>query len=94
MNGRSMTWPERCEAARSRPILELLAELGLGEPRRAGQQYVMICPFHGERSPSCFINPQKNVWHCFGCGGGGGGIDLWMRARRVGFKKAVREMVP
>ncbi len=94
MNGRTMTWIERCEAARSVPILDLVQSLGLGEPKKCGKQQTMLCPFHGERSPSFFIEPRRGLWNCFGCDAGGDGIGLWMKARRVGFAQAVREIVP
>lgn len=89
-----MTWEERVDAARHVPLDEIVHRLGLGEPKRSGRQLRMLCPFHGERSPSFFMSPDKGLWKCFGCDAGGDGIRLWMRARRVDFKRAVREMVP
>lgn len=40
--------------------------------KKSGRQYVGLCPFHDEDTPSFFVNPEKNVWYCFGCGRGGG----------------------
>ncbi len=94
MNGRAMTWAERCDAARSVPILDHLQSLGLGEARKCGKQLKMLCPFHGEMSASFFIDPTRGLWNCFGCDAGGDGIGLWMQARRVGFAQAVREILP
>ena len=94
MNGRTMNWMERCEAARSVPILELVQRLQLGEPKKSGKQLTMLCPFHGERSPSFNIDPGRGLWNCFGCDAGGDAIGLWMKDRRVGFAQAVREIVP
>ena len=94
MNGRDVSWEERCDAARSAPILDLLQRLDLGEARKCGKQLAMLCPFHGEKSPSFFIDPTRGLWNCFGCNAGGDGIGLWMKARRVGFAQAVREIVP
>jgi DNA primase len=39
--------------------------------KRAGQNFKCACPFHNEKTPSLVISPQKNIWHCFGCGVGG-----------------------
>ena len=44
--------------------------------KRAGNEYKGCCPFHGEKSPSFYVNPQKNIYHCFGCGVGGNAISF------------------
>lgn len=85
---------ERADTARQVPIMEVVRRLDLGKPKKCGQQFKMVCPFHGERSASFFITPRKNLYNCFGCDAGGDVIALWMTARRVDFKTAVREMVP
>jgi len=95
MSGRYMTWMERVDTARSLDLLEVIERLAIGEKMsRRGRQYVMLCPLHGEKSPSFYASPEKGVWNCFGCGQGGDGIELWMKIRGVGFADAVREMVP
>ena len=94
MIGAKLTWTERCEAARSVAITELIRRLDLGEPRKCSKQLTMRCPFHEERTPSLFIEPQRGLWNCFGCGLGGDSIKLWMQAKGVGFAQAVREIVP
>lgn len=49
-----------------------------------------ICPFHKEKTPSLSVNPNKGLWHCFGCGKGGDAIDFIMLAESVTFKNAVK----
>jgi hypothetical protein len=58
--------------------------------RRAGRQYVAYCPFHKERHPSLFVDPEKGLFHCFGCGAGGDVFALVMRAERCNFRRALK----
>ncbi|MGH7302946.1 MAG: CHC2 zinc finger domain-containing protein, partial [Candidatus Rokuibacteriota bacterium] len=39
--------------------------------RKAGSRWKGLCPFHAEKTPSFTVNPQKGIFHCFGCGVGG-----------------------
>ena len=54
-----------------------------------GADLVGLCPFHEDREPSLVITPSKNLWHCFGCGLGGGVIDWVMKSEGVSFRHAV-----
>ena len=94
MRTEARTWDDRCDAARSVPIAELVSRLGLSEPKKCGKQLLMRCPFHDDRRPSLYLEPVKGWWKCFGCGEGGDSISLWMRERGVGFADAVREIIP
>jgi DNA primase len=58
--------------------------------KRAGRSYKACCPFHGEKTPSFFVNPEKQIWHCFGCNAGGGSVNFVMQYERVSFPEAVR----
>ncbi len=66
--------------------------------RRQGKDFVGACPFHEDDSPSLVVTPSKNLWHCLGaCGRGGGPIDWVMTAQGVSFRHAVellREVSP
>ncbi|MEZ5094651.1 MAG: CHC2 zinc finger domain-containing protein [Nocardioides sp.] len=58
--------------------------------RQQGKDLVGCCPFHDDDSPSLVITPGKNLWHCLGaCGRGGGPIDWVMTAQGVSFRHAV-----
>ncbi|MBD3245749.1 MAG: DNA primase [Candidatus Omnitrophica bacterium] len=57
--------------------------------KRAGRNYKAVCPFHNEKTPSFFVNPQKQIFHCFGCGEGGGAVQFLMQYEKVGFVEAM-----
>jgi DNA primase len=59
------------------------------ELKPSGKDQLGRCPFHDDAEPSLVITPAKNLWHCFGCGIGGGPIDWVMKKNRVSFRHAV-----
>ncbi len=74
----------------------LVASSGI-ELKRAGKDLLGRCPFHKDDQASLVVTPAKNLWHCFGCGAGGGPIDWVMRSQGVSFRHAVellREGLP
>jgi DNA primase catalytic core len=77
---------ERLKAAV--PVAELVAADGVVLVRQ-GTDLAGLCPFHAEDTPSLKVTPGKNLWHCFGCGAGGGPIDWVMRSRGASFRHAV-----
>jgi len=58
--------------------------------KKAGQNFKALCPFHHEKSPSFVVNPDKQIFHCFGCGVGGNVIGFLMRQEHLEFPQAVR----
>ena len=58
--------------------------------RRAGSQLVGLCPIHGERHPSFYVHPQKQVFYCFVCGTGGDVFAFVMRTTGCDFRCAVQ----
>ncbi|MGP4951943.1 DNA primase [Psychrobacter sp. T6-1] len=60
--------------------------------KRAGSEYKGCCPFHGEKSPSFYVNPQKNIYHCFGCSVGGNAISFLRDYESLSFIEAVNEL--
>src|ERR1700730_17675294 len=56
---------------------------------RAGREFKACCPFHNEKTPSFYINDDKQFFHCFGCGAHGDVIGFVMRNDRMSFPEAV-----
>jgi DNA primase len=51
-----------------------------------------LCPFHSEKSPSFTVTPEKQIYHCFGCGVGGNSIHFLMEIEGFGFSEAVTRL--
>ncbi len=83
---------ETVEKARQIPIAQVAERLGLGAPTRRGKSVLVRCPLHDDHHPSMSLDTGKGLWFCFPCGEGGDGIKLYMRARRLNFAEAVREL--
>jgi len=59
---------------------------------RAGREYKACCPFHNEKTPSFYVNDDKQFYHCFGCGAHGDIIGFLMRHDRLAFPDAVEQL--
>ncbi len=57
--------------------------------KRSGANLFGLCPFHSEKTPSFSVSPDKQIYHCFGCGKGGGVINFVMEAENLSFVDAV-----
>lgn len=77
---------ERLKAAN--PIAEVMGEYVT--TKRAGRDYVCLCPFHNEKTPSCYIHPDREFFHCFGCGAGGDVITFIMKYRNLDYVEAIK----
>jgi DNA primase len=60
--------------------------------RKGGANFVGLCPFHAEKSPSFTVSPAKQFYHCFGCGAHGNAIDFLMAHTGASFPEAVRDL--
>ena len=58
--------------------------------KKAGANYVGLCPFHNERTPSMTVSESKQIFHCFGCGEGGDSVTFIMKRENLGFPEAIR----
>jgi DNA primase len=60
--------------------------------KRAGANFKALCPFHQEKTPSFHVSPQRQTFHCFGCGVGGSAFRFVMEYEHVDFPSAVRKL--
>src|SRR6056297_1540869 len=58
------------------------------ELKRAGTNYKALCPFHSEKTPSFVVSPDKQIYHCFGCGEGGDSLSFLMKYNNDTFIEA------
>ena len=60
--------------------------------KKGGANFMGLCPFHGEKSPSFSVSPAKQFYHCFGCGKNGNAISFLMEHTGMGFVEAVHDL--
>lgn len=79
---------ETLQAIRERvSIVEVVS--GYVSLKKAGRNYLGLCPFHAEKTPSFTVSDERGLFHCFGCGAGGTVFTFVMRADHVDFVEAV-----
>ena len=71
-------------------IVEVIAEVV--HLKRAGRNFSGLCPFHSEKTPSFTVSPDKQIFHCFGCGTGGNVFSFLMKHEGLSFPEAVRAL--
>lgn len=60
--------------------------------RKAGKNFVGLCPFHGEKAPSFTVSQDKQMFHCFGCKKGGDVFAFWMEYHSLSFPEALKDL--
>jgi DNA primase len=86
-----MATREEIEEIRTRvDILSVISRYVSVRPR--GKNFLAICPFHPDKSPSLTISPEKGLFHCFGCGEGGDVFRFFLKIERIEFPEAVRRL--
>ncbi len=77
-------------------IAEKVSILDLVSPhvelKKAGKYYKGLCPFHPDKNPSFIVNPDRNTFHCFGCGEGGDIYSFFMKFHNLTFPQALEEL--
>ncbi len=82
---------DRIEEIRNRVnIVDLVSEYVT--LKKAGRNYLGLCPFHKEKTPSFTVNAEKQIYHCFGCGEGGNAFSFLMKISNLTFPEAVRHL--
>ncbi|MFN4131995.1 MAG: DNA primase [Caldimicrobium sp.] len=60
--------------------------------KKVGRNYVGLCPFHSERTPSFTVSAEKQIFKCFGCGAAGDVVTFYMKLKGLDFKEALIEL--
>src|SRR6058998_2943550 len=83
--------PEKLEQIRA--ASDIVDVIGAAIPlKRAGANFVALCPFHREKSPSFNVNPHRQIFHCFGCHKGGDVFTFVKEYENLDFPEAVRRL--
>jgi DNA primase len=83
--------PRTIEAVKERAdIVDVVGEHVL--LKKKGREFVGLCPFHDDSSPSMTVSPAKQIYYCFSCGAGGNAIKFLMELRRISFSDVVLEL--
>ncbi|MGH7204061.1 MAG: DNA primase [Candidatus Levyibacteriota bacterium] len=79
------------EVSQIREKIDIVALISESVPlKKAGRNFKAPCPFHNEKSPSFVVSPERQIWHCFGCGKGGDVYTFLMEYERLEFPEALR----
>ncbi len=71
-------------------VVDLIS--GYVQLRKRGRNYIGLCPFHNEKTPSFTVSPEKQIYHCFGCHAGGNAYKFLMEYKNISFVESVQEL--
>ncbi|CAG9619343.1 DNA primase [Sutcliffiella rhizosphaerae] len=74
----------------SNDIVDVISEYV--QLKKQGRNYFGLCPFHGESTPSFSVSPDKQIYHCFGCGAGGNAFNFVMEIEGISFVEAAQKL--
>ncbi len=81
------------DVARVREKTDLVSLIGDYIPlKKAGRNFKALCPFHGEKTPSFVISPERQIWHCFGCQKGGDCFTFLMEYEHLEFPESLEAL--
>jgi DNA primase len=75
---------------KSTDIVEVISEYV--SLKKQGRNYMGLCPFHGEKTPSFSVSPEKQIYHCFGCGVGGNVFSFLIEVEGLDFLQSVKKL--
>ena len=78
------------EVRQSNDIVDIISQYV--HLKRSGRNYFGLCPFHNEKSPSFSVSPDKQIFHCFGCGVGGNVFTFLMKIEGISFVEAIQTL--
>lgn len=73
-------------------LVDMIDELQIRKKRSGGNRYVIICPFHDEKTPSCMVYADEDKFHCFGCQAHGDSIDFYQLYNDIEFDEALARL--
>ena len=85
------SWADAVEEIKSRlDIVDVISKYVILKKR--GVNYIGLCPFHNEKTPSFIVSPQKGIYKCFGCGKGGDAITFLMEIRGEAYAEVIKDL--
>src|SRR5579872_829300 len=78
------------DVRRSADIVDVISQFV--QLRKRGKNYIGLCPFHKEKTPSFNVNPQMQIYKCFGCGKGGNVFTFLMEVEKVSYVESIRTL--